>query len=67
MIEIREKLIRHQKKTKITIEKLSADLGVGWFTVYRWLKKKTKPSALATTRIQKYLEILKGDSNGQGQ
>lgn len=58
MNDIREKLIRHKKKTGITVEQLSADLGVNWFTVYRWLRRKTKPSALGAARIQKYLEVL---------
>lgn len=48
----RKELRAHLKEKGWSIEKLAAEMGVSFMTVYRWLSGKSNPSPLAKTRLK---------------
>lgn len=55
-----KRLETYRLENRVSLQKLSNDLGVSFSTISRWFNGKTKPSKIQQYHIEKFLKARDG-------
>jgi DNA-binding XRE family transcriptional regulator len=53
--DLLDRLIKFKNESDYTYEDIAWAMGISSKTIYRWIKRRTKPNHVYTTLIKKYL------------